>query len=44
MSVCLHCIAALLLALGLSACAGNYRFTDDQYRPLGDPLAASRGQ
>lgn len=44
MPVHLRCIAALLLALGLSACAGNYTFDDDEYRSLGDPLMVSRGQ
>lgn len=39
-------IAALLLALvlGLSACTGNYKFNDNEYRPLGDPQAVNRGK
>lgn len=38
--------ALLLLTLlaGLSACSGNYRFSDHEYRPLGDPQALNRGQ
>jgi outer membrane lipoprotein SlyB len=34
---------ALLAALNLSACTGNYKYSDDQYRPLGEPQAAQRG-
>jgi hypothetical protein len=34
---------ALLAALALSACTGNYKFSDDEYRPLGDPQAQTRG-
>ncbi len=34
---------ALLAALNLSACTGNYKFSDDQYRPLGEPQAVQRG-
>ena len=33
----------LTLALSLSACTGNYKFSDDEYRPLGDPQAQTRG-
>ena len=36
-------IALLALALCLSACSGNYKFSDDDYRPLGDPQAETRG-
>lgn len=32
-----------LLALCLCACSGNYKFSDDDYRPLGDPQAETRG-
>jgi len=40
----IHYPAALLaLALCLSACTGNYKYSDDQYRPLGEPQAAQRG-
>ncbi|SFI09593.1 hypothetical protein SAMN05216206_1417 [Pseudomonas guineae] len=35
--------ALLALALCLSACTGNYKFSDDEYRPLGDPQAQTRG-
>ena len=35
--------ALLVLALSLSACTGNYKFSDDEYRPLGDPQAQTRG-
>jgi hypothetical protein len=34
---------ALLAALNLSACTGNYKFSDDEYRPLGEPQAQTRG-
>ncbi|GEM_PF-184946 len=36
--------ALLVLALALAGCSGNYRFNDDQYRPLGDPQALNRGK
>jgi len=32
----------LALAVVLSGCSGNYRFSDDQYRPLGEPQAEKR--
>jgi hypothetical protein len=35
-------IALLTLALCLTACSGNYKFSDDDYRPLGDPQAETR--
>ena len=35
--------ALLVMALSLSACTGNYKFSDDEYRPLGDPQAQTRG-
>ena len=38
-----HITALLVLALSLSACSGNYTFSDDEYRPLGDPQAQTRG-
>ena len=31
------------MALCLSACTSNYTFSDDEYRPLGDPQAQTRG-
>lgn len=33
----IHTSIALALALCLAGCSGNYKFDDDQYRPLGDP-------
>lgn len=36
--------ALLALALGLAACTGNYKSSDADYRPLGDPQAAQRAQ
>jgi hypothetical protein len=33
----------LALALCLTACSGNYKFNDDEYRPLGEPQAVKRG-
>lgn len=35
--------ALLTLALALTGCTGNYKFSDDDYRPLGDPQAETRG-
>ena len=34
---------AALLALCLTGCTGNYKYSDDQYRPLGEPQAVKRG-
>lgn len=34
---------ALLAALALTGCTGNYKYSDDQYRPLGEPQAVKRG-
>lgn len=39
----LYPTALLALALSLSACSGNYKFSDDEYRPLGEPQAQTRG-
>lgn len=36
-------LPALLLTAALAGCSGNYKFNDDQYRPLGDPQAVQRG-
>ena len=36
--------ALLTLALALCGCSGNYTWSDDQYRPLGEPQAAPRGK
>ncbi|MEH6565392.1 MAG: type VI secretion protein [Halopseudomonas sp.] len=38
----LRCLTVLMLAALLSACAGNHKFDDDEYRPLGDPKTATR--
>ena len=35
--------ALLTMTVLLSACTGNYKFSDDEYRPLGDPQAQTRG-
>ncbi|MNR45574.1 hypothetical protein D3C85_1644370 [compost metagenome] len=35
--------ALLALALCLAGCSGNYKFSDDDYRPLGDPHVENRG-
>lgn len=35
--------ALLAAALTLSACSGNYKFSDADYRPLGEPQAETRG-
>ncbi|WP_447592153.1 type VI secretion protein [Aquipseudomonas campi] len=36
-------IALLTALIALAGCTGNYKFNDDQYRPLGDPHAVKRG-
>lgn len=33
----------LIAAFGLSGCAGHYKFSDDEYRALGDPQPLNRG-
>jgi len=38
-----YTLALLALALCLTGCSGNYKFSDDQYRPLGEPEAVQRG-
>jgi hypothetical protein len=35
-------LLALVTAFTLAGCAGNYKFDDDSYRPLGDPQALNR--
>jgi len=35
--------ALLALAMTLAGCTGNYKYSDDEYRPLGDPQAVNRG-
>ncbi|MEH6492446.1 MAG: type VI secretion protein [Halopseudomonas sp.] len=37
-----RCLMALALSALLAACAGNHKFDDDEYRPLGDPKTAAR--
>ncbi|MNP76592.1 hypothetical protein D3C76_1738580 [compost metagenome] len=39
----LYPAALLALALCLAGCSGNYKFSDDDYRPLGDPHVENRG-
>jgi outer membrane lipoprotein SlyB len=34
---------ALALLSALTGCSGNYKYSDDAYRPLGDPQAETRG-
>lgn len=37
-------IFSLLIAmLAISGCTGNYKYSDDEYRPLGEPTAVNRG-
>lgn len=35
--------ALIVTAFALAGCSGNYKFNDADYRPLGDPQAANRG-
>jgi|TARA_R100000049_G_C1926582_1_gene70964 hypothetical protein len=38
-----YCALVLFIAsLALAGCSGNYKFNDDEYRPLGDPQASTR--
>lgn len=34
----------LLLLPALAGCSGHYRFSDPDYRPLGEPMAVNRGK
>ena len=36
-------IPLLTLFLCLAGCSGNYKFSDDDYRPLGEPPMEKRG-
>lgn len=38
--VCVLSAATLCLV----ACSGPFKFSDDEYRPLGDPASTRRGQ
>jgi hypothetical protein len=31
-----------LLLMALAGCSGNYKYSDDEYRPLGDPQVTNR--
>jgi hypothetical protein len=35
-------LVSLIATLLLTGCAGNYRFNDADYRPLGEPQSAKR--
>lgn len=37
-----RCLLALAFTALLAGCAGNHKFDDDEYRPLGDPKTATR--
>jgi hypothetical protein len=40
-----HAVLLTLVVLcGLGGCSGNYKFNDNDYRPLGDPQAVNRGK
>jgi hypothetical protein len=34
----------LLLFSSLAGCSGHYRFSDHEYRPLGEPTVVNRGK
>ncbi|WP_028239106.1 hypothetical protein [Stutzerimonas azotifigens] len=38
-----YALVTLVAAALLAGCSGNYKFDDDDYRPLGDPQAVNRG-
>ena len=44
MPVRYYALVSLFAAALLTGCTGNYKFNDDQYRPLGDTQALNRGQ
>ena len=37
-------LLTLAVLCGASGCSGNYKFNDNDYRPLGDPQAVNRGK
>ncbi|WP_434608561.1 type VI secretion protein [Pseudomonas sp. D2-30] len=37
-------LLTFIVLLGLGGCSGNFKFTDRDYRPLGDPQAVNRGK
>ncbi|KII37588.1 type VI secretion protein [Pseudomonas sp. 43A] len=37
-------LLTLVVLCGLGGCSGNYKFNDNDYRPLGDPQAVNRGK
>ncbi|WP_323164094.1 type VI secretion protein [Pseudomonas atacamensis] len=37
-------LLTLVFLCGLGGCSGNYKFNDNDYRPLGDPQAVNRGK
>ncbi|WP_426142412.1 type VI secretion protein [Pseudomonas sp. DWP3-1-2] len=36
-------MVSLICVFGLSGCAGHYKFSDHEYRPLGEPHVVNRG-
>jgi len=36
-------LLAVVVLCGLGGCSGNYKYSDNTYRPLGDPHAVNRG-
>ncbi|MEB0092555.1 type VI secretion protein [Pseudomonas sp. CCI1.2] len=37
-------LLTLIVSCCLGGCGGNYKFSDDTYRPLGDPQVVNRGK
>lgn len=37
-------LLTLLVLCSLGGCSGNYKFNDNEYRPMGDSKAVNRGQ
>jgi len=33
-----------LVSFGTAGCTGHYKFSDNEYRPLGEPMPVNRGK
>ncbi|MBC3373002.1 type VI secretion protein [Pseudomonas sp. SWRI92] len=41
---CPTVLLAFVVLFGLGGCSSNFKFSDSDYRPLGDPQAVNRGK